>query len=256
MRVQRRINQTHRKRIPRDKVRIALEENGVGAPPAFNAHLDLNGLDLPGTAEVFVEAYHKTTTQRFRFGTIAEPSEPEYKTLDEIDLGGQILFRVKVVANEGRAGRLLASAEQIAPQDIGDDPNRDFLISVKACDLGEQVWDLDLNTDGYTKPVLKINFRVPDALNTVRHNGLFQALILPAIVREVYTFIFWDCELNYSDESWQRMWLDFGQRLSGDPPPESEDPADFRGWLDVVSGYFANMHTLNSRLVFAMTGAD
>ncbi len=254
MKILRRINHTGRKKIDRSHVEIKLHDHGKGKPPSFSAELELKSLGLPDDADVYVEAYQKETTQRFEFGTVKEPKQPEYSVIDEIDLGGTPLFRIKVVDNKACFGRLLASTEQIAPEDLSGDANREFLIKVSHCELGAIPWELDLQSDAASKPNLRLNWNIPDAINQVRTNPTFQSLLLPAVIREVFSFIFWDCEYSVEDDSWQTQWLDFGVQLTGSERP-GEDSTDQREWTDFVVRSFSDQHSLTDRIIETLSGA-
>ena len=256
MRTQRRINQTGRKRIDRSMVRIRLDERGQGKPPSFRAELDLTALKLPSDALVFVEGYHRSTTQRFAFGTVGEFAPPASTELDGIDLGGRTLFRVRVVDSQSRVGRLLAAADQIAPEDADAKDNKDYLIEVQSRDLGSQTWNVELDSSGDVRPVLQLNWRIPDAINQVRGNPYFQGLILPGVIREVYGFVFWDCEGIAGDDTWQRLWLDFGYAVCGEQPPEDPDPAEARAWIETVCEIFSSQHSLCDRIATTISGND
>jgi hypothetical protein len=127
---------------------------------------------------------------------------------------------------------------------------------VTKCDLGETPWDIDLDRDGFVKPTLKLNYRIPDAINQLKHNPIFQALILPAVLREVFMFIFWDCDGTTDEDSWQNDWMEMGHRISGESPPETEEPAAVRNWVDDVLREFSLQHGLSDRLVIEMGGAE
>lgn len=253
MRMKRSINHTGRKKILRDMVQIKLHD---GAPPTFTAALNLDKLSLPDSADVYVEAYYAHSMQRFAFGTVGRAVPSADTSITEVDQGGRTSFRVKVVDNSGHVGRLLASAEKINPEGEGDDPAREHLITVIQRDLGQTPWGLDLSEDGFTKPILKLNFLIPDAINQIRHNPTFQALILPAVVREVFAFIFWDCNGAADDGSWQSAWLDLGRRVTGREPPDTDEPGEIREWVDEMLDGFARNHALNDRLVVEMSGDE
>jgi hypothetical protein len=234
-------------------VNITVKDNGAG-PPSLVAELNLSTLSVPTHADVFIEAYHKATTQRFHWGTVAAPKAPDSTLLDEIDLGGRVLFRVKVVDNSGEVGLILASADQIPPKDEDDGQQKDHLIAVIARDLGELPWDISIASDGATRPALILNSRLPDVINRIQHDPVYQSMLLPAVVRDVYTYIFWDAEGGEGEGSWQQSWLDFGEVLLGHAAPESTDPFACREWLDQLLDVFSNQHQLSSRVIVSLTG--
>ena len=65
----RRLNYTGRRKIPRENIHITLfRNNGVDE---FDAVIRLADLELPDSARLFVEAYHKSDWMRFDYGTLA-----------------------------------------------------------------------------------------------------------------------------------------------------------------------------------------
>jgi hypothetical protein len=234
-------------------ISISVKENRSG-PPSLQAELNLSSLAVPAHAEVFVEAYHKATTQRFRWGTVAAPQAPVSTPLDEIDLGGRLLFRVKVVDNSGKVGLILASADQIPATDEDRGQQRDHLITVISRDLGELPWDINIASEGDTRPALILNNRIPDGINKIRHDPVYQSLLLPAVVREVFTSIFWEDEDGSVAGSWQKAWLDFGEQIVGHPAPDPADSFACREWLDHLLGIFCRQHQLSSRVILSVMG--
>ena len=78
----RKFNYTGRKKIKRSNVSIDLLRDG-NQHRVFNLNLDLDDLELPSNAHVYIEAYHRSGYQRFDFGTVSErkvPSDRSYST--------------------------------------------------------------------------------------------------------------------------------------------------------------------------------
>lgn len=265
MKVQRRINRTGRKRISHGSVEIRLHCTDRKRPPTFTAQLRLDHLHLPEEADVYVEAYHGSSTQRFSFGKVGNLTPSSNTTLDDVDLSGALLFRVKVVTAREHAGRLLAACDAIRPLDPGEEPGRDALLSVKAVALGDRTWELDLHTEPTGSPVLELNYRIPDAIRQIQQNPVFQGLIFPPVIREILGFIFWDCDASegFADDedlgaspSWQRDWLAFGTKLCGTEPPSEDDSTAARHWIDDVVTEFSRSFDLSDRLIAAMEGDE
>lgn len=252
--MKRRINYTGRKRIEHAKTQLELVEQ-PGKPMRFVGHLDLTGLDLPETAHVIVEAYHKESTQRFECGTVGHIQFPDDTTLTEVDVAGSYLFRVKVVDREGNGSKLLATAEKIQPKEPNEpDGSRDFLLKVlHREDTGGIPWKLEMDPDGDVKPILVINTKVTAGQDKMRTSPVFRGLILPAAIREVLNFIFLTRENEDPEEgSWQTKWLSFAAAVTnGDTEVPTSDDPDIPSWInDVVSG-FSTRHALCEKLALA-----
>lgn len=250
MKTSRHINHTGRRKIKRSEVQITLNEHPQ-APPSFDASFRLDTGKLPGDATLFVEAYHKNTSQRFHFGTAGSPIPPEDRTLDQLDLSGPILFRVKVVDNSERIGRLVASADRLRPEEDEEEESRASLMTFKSTDLGDLTWKMSFIPD--SKPVLCINNRIPEAKGQLMNNPLFQGLILPAALRETLLFIFLNiAEEDADEDSWHKAWIDFASFIAPEDKPETDDPFELNDWIDGVVTEFSRRHELCDLLVTRM----
>ena len=96
----RKFNYTGRKKIRRSDVRIDLLRDDDNRR-YFNISLHLADLELPETARVYVEAYHRSGYQRYDFGTAGRLRIPADRTLGGIAASVMPLFRVKVVDRTG-----------------------------------------------------------------------------------------------------------------------------------------------------------
>lgn len=244
-------NYTRRKKIPRSQVSIRL----VGGTPAqFTARLTLEGLDLPGSAKVFIEAYSGRSWTRTFWGTIEEPATPSQATIGEADPAA-VAFRVKVVESvDGSAtGRILAVADHIQPS-LGEDGDRQAILPVERVDLGDAVWRLEFSGD---HPRLQVNSLLPSSLEMVRENPLFFGLVFPEVVRQMLTRLL--IEDRYAgpapeEVGWRSDWYAFGQRHNPHEVPEfSEEEEDRslderRDWIEATVGRFCSLHMVRNRL--------
>ena len=242
----RRFNYTGRKKIRRSAVQLSLIPQGSD-PPAFDARIDLDGLNLPDAARVYVEAYHRATYMRFDFGTVGDIRPPDDRRLTDIDAGASALFRVKVIDESGEHGQILAEADGLSPLDGEQtNANRDPLLPVMTEDLGDAIWKLDFDDD---RPVLVLNKRIEDIHLIARGDHQFFALVYPAVVHRILLQIlqfdgYFDPDGDADD--WRCQWLQFVCRLPGvEPPPKPEtDEADERTrerqmeWIDRATGAF------------------
>ena len=152
----------------------------------FDVELDLSRLDLPTDAQVFIEAFFKTTTERFSWGTVGEPISPDDRQLKRLSQPGLAHFRVKVVeATENGFGKLLALADHIAPEGMqGAEGRRISLFRVNPTDaLTDEVWSLDL--DDPSGPILDLNRGVIGIKERVKEEA-FVALVFPAVMRRIF----------------------------------------------------------------------
>lgn len=251
MQISRHINHTGRRKIKHSEVEVTLVEQDEMAP-AFEIVFKLDKEQLPPDASLFVEAYHRNTSQRFDFGSVSAPVAPIDTTLTEIDLSGPTLFRVKVVDNSEQIGRLIASAERLSPNDEDEEDQRASLLIFKSMpEMGNLTWKLSFNEAN--KPVLCINNRIPEAKHQLMYNPFFKSLVLPAAFREVLMFILWSEEDEPAEGTWHSQWLEFANKIaSEDCPINEEDPDRLMGWINDVVRAFSEAHHLCDHLIKRM----
>ncbi|MBX3472841.1 MAG: hypothetical protein KF754_00460 [Planctomycetes bacterium] len=191
----------------------------------FDAFLDFSDLSLPADGRVFVEAYFQATRKRFSFGLVSKVAPPSMRFLDEFGDPQAVLFRVKVLGQDGRPV-LLADADQLSPQDVADDASRRSLLSFVASDLGETAWRVQLRETNY--PLLHVNKELPDPLNLTQTDPRFHAFVFPAVIRQVLHHVL-VTEKFVSDpdpdpvDRWMNEWVQFGERLTSTQAPEQVD---------------------------------
>jgi len=248
----RRLNFTHRKKIPRRNISIQLMQAGDGHF-SFSADLQLGGLGLPADAWVFVEAYRSNVFMRFPFAEVGELTSSAVYRLDQFPEKVLPLFRVKVVGRGTNEGLILAVADQLVPLKPEEEPGRRIsLLPVEYQDLGQRVWDLDLTS----RPVLILNQRLQRAGEVARTEPSFLALAFPEIFRRILHAILVEEEIDdpFMDlETWQCQWLRFSQMLKGVPdlPNTSAGEAakeDRLDWIRSAVFAFCEMHCATTRL--------
>ena len=231
----RRLNYTGRKKISRSKVTVRLLPARDGLY-AFAAEYDLAGYDFPEDAKVFVEAYNSTSYMRFPFGTVGERRDPQGMTLLEVTPRPLPKFRLKVVDQSERHGLLLGVADKLIPLRPEEElTNRQSLLPVDFCDLGDRIWRLDL-TDW---PVLELNNRVEAIAEVARSGDAFLALVYPEVVRGILhqiVVIEGETDPNADDTEWTTLWLRYVCTLPGTTEPPSGASEDSRSrqeeWIE------------------------
>jgi hypothetical protein len=248
----RRFNYTGRKRIPRSKVSLSL--NVVhGKRLAFDAFVDLDGLLLPTSATIYVEAYRRAYFRRFPCGTISEPRFPKNRVLEGLDPDALVLFRVKVV---DKKGRILAVADRIIPRRTEEEEtDRQSLLPVDFVDLGQSVWRLDLEGD---LPILQLNKRIENIREIARSDTFFLTLVYPEVVRQIlYKIVveedFTDADAD-GEEEWMSGWLKFAIQMLGRkhlPPLGQSEPIkqEKLKWIDDVVNAFCSDNSVLERFV-------
>jgi hypothetical protein len=230
--VKRRINSTGRRRIPHERVSIALLPHEGSSIPRARADVELSDLPFPQSAALVLEAYQRMTTgMRFDCGTIAVPAIPDAFVLEDIDPAAPVLFRFKVVDRDEHPGRLLGAADRLRPN-MDDSPDtRSSLFPIERRELYSEIWKVDMS-DG---PTLLLNYNIPNLTAIIQKDPLIQGLLLPAALRIVLEAIVQDPAVE-DDESdtWKARWLRFCREelKLGDDPSECEDEEAKRSWVD------------------------
>ncbi|CAG1008924.1 hypothetical protein ANRL4_03956 [Anaerolineae bacterium] len=250
----RRYNYTNRVKLPRKVAHIKTFTDESGAQ-AFEAEVNFAGYSLPSGAHVYLEAYYGSAMMRFSVGVIGSSSIFHCRGLLTELQDPQVNFRVKVVDEQQSIGRIVALADRI--QTLNQDTKqvmRIGLLPVKVTALGDQVWKLEIPSDG-TDPVLCVN----ELLDTgdipvtelVRNNPIFLTLVFPHVVRRIFEYLLFDREGDYQEEDpehWGNRWMQYAVKQQGaDLPPDRNEDDEKSEWIEqVVERFCKNNHVKNS----------
>lgn len=255
----RRFNYTGRRSLPRDCVTISVVE---GQPRTFSAQFNLEGLELPPEASIYVEATSGGAlgVMRFPFGTVVNPKAPSETALQDVE-GERIIFNVKVVDEKQEIGRILAVAEDVVRGGGESEEETDShpLLPVSPVDLGDEVWRLNFRTqDG--RPHLEVNKNIEGIKTLIRSDKRVFALVYPSIIRAVLRRVLVDLDYNdpagggdgAGESDWQARWLRWGsfwhpdkvQNPTGGAKDELEAIED---WIDAVAREFCRRHSVRDQ---------
>ena len=230
-------NYTGRKKIHRSKVGIALWRNRNGRR-VFDVRLQLENLDLPPNARVFVEAYHRTAYRRYDLGTVKDLNLGVDLSLAGISKSAIPIFRIKVVDQTTVHGRILASVDKIRPN-IDDHPSAGSrsLLFVEYDDLGSAIWQMDFNGDW---PVLRLNHTMNGIGRSDTLNNRFLSLIVPEALRQILHRIIVEDEHTDPDcdDDWPSLWLKLASTLPGMSAPNRLSKADRQAWIEKAVAAF------------------
>jgi len=252
----RKFNYTNRIKIKRSDLFISIDRSD--RIPRINADLRIEKYNLPIDGVIYIEAYHRTKFERFYFGTVGNFTIPENRNLNSFTIADleDIRFRVKIVDERNAHGCILALAEGISP--ISEDKrnaNRFSLLGVDLEDMGNRIWELDLEKPD--TPWLKINSRLPDPYKLLRNNETFFCMVYPEIVRQILTHILVIIDDEYVLEdfngedcdSWELCWLLFGHKLSGKKWPHKNKEEEVRKWIETCVENFCRSQRIMQRML-------
>ncbi len=172
----RRFNYTGRVKIARNRIDISLLKDNEGK--YFKAKIDLDGLDLPADAKIYIEPNYKGVYQRFYFGTVANFIEPASTRLNELPETEMAYFDVAIVDEQSTIGLLLGKAQGIAVSTDGFPNDRLPLLPVNPADLKNQFWKLSFDSSEDGRPILEINRNIPEVFEMARNDIKFISLVL------------------------------------------------------------------------------
>lgn len=245
-----RINSTGRKKILREFISIRLLPSTDGDVQSFDADINIpKSLGLDHAAKVYVEPYVKSSTMRFSFGTVGEIKKPDSCRLTEIDVGASVLFRVKVVDESKDVGQILASANGIRADGDESGNNRKSLLPIRALDLGEEMWRLEVDRDA--GPELLLNNRIVDVVDRIKVDLVLQATIYPEVVRQIARYILSMNDDIPDDAEWLADWTSWISKTIGREVDEGElgDAESIEGVVGIVVERFSKSRRCVSRLV-------
>ncbi len=252
----RRLNYTGRKRIPRSRITIRLVP-AVDTLYAFTAEFDLSGFKFRNDANVFIEAYNVASYMRFPFGTVAQRRDPKDTRLADITPRPLPKFRLKVVDQSKRHGLLLGVADKLIPLRPEEDlANKQSLLPVNFCDLGDQVWRLELS-DSW--PELQLNKYIDGIGEVARSGESFLGLVYPEIVRRILRQVVIEEDQTdpyFDDDEWTSLWLRYVCSLPGvnEPPSGASEEARARriDWIEDTVQAFCRTRQARQRFAAAI----
>jgi hypothetical protein len=234
----RKLNFTERARMPRSNVRVTLRRDAAGTL-VFDPRLSFEGVAVPPSTRVFVEAYYRTSFMRFDCGSVENFAPPDDRRLTDIESTSLVRFRVKLVDSDEH--RVVAVADDIVvSEEKPDVAGRVPLLPVSFTEsLGEQAWRIIFEPNG---PVLELNTRIDHIKEIAKADPTFFALVYPAAIRAVLTQILLVESHSAHDEGdeWWNNWLRWAARFSS-PLPDDNDDAPL--WIEDVVEAFCNQQT-------------
>lgn len=244
----RKFNYTGRMRIPQKLVRIQKLTNGQ--TNYFTATLALENLGFPDHACIYIEAYLASNFVRFAFGTVGRSVTPSDSSLDELPGTDDISFRLKIVDESDKVGRIIAQADNLRATNETGSGQKQSILPVKYANLKHQVWKVEFDQD-FPGPVLIFNNEdnFPGIRTRMRSDPNFFALIYPAAIRFVLSRMKEDDRFEKSADEWSSRWIQFTEDVLGvAPTPTSKDSPEVDNWIDEVINSFCMKYRVLNRL--------
>ena len=149
------------------------------------------------------------------------------------------------VDERGKHGLILASGESFRANGVRDDKEaRESLLTVITRDLGQVTWRVDFEPE--FPPQLCLNNAIPSAIERIRSDPEFQALVLPAALRQILIWYLWN-DPDENDAEWNK-WLAFA-KMFGEEIPRTNDQTELLNWVDELIMNFSTRFEMCDRLV-------
>ena len=203
--------------------------------------------NLADEAKIYVEPYYKYSFMRFDFGTVKNVKRPNDTTLSEIPREDNIQFRVKIVDESEKRGRILAHATNLKPKSE-DEKEKDSILPINFVDLDQELWKVSFTDD---RPFLEINSKIRDAKEFVKNSPTVHSVILPSALRIVLSRIIND-ETDHDEygDLWQNKWIRFVKNnlfVKDKIPVKGDEEIEKDNWLDEVVSVFTRKFHLFDR---------
>ena len=245
--MKRTFNYTGRHKIERSQIRIIVRKTTDSWD--FDAYFDMGKLKLfPDTALIWLEAYRGNLWMQWPWGSVAAPSIPTVRRLEEFDVPDGVQFRLRVTQPPGlQHNKLLGEADHIKYVKSGEDSDKRQPLLIPVPDeLGDRLWKVDFNGD---MPTLLINRNAKPSYIDVARKAQFVSLVYPEAMRIILgeALLGEDAWSEDDDEmdSWRSKWVFFAKHLGGPNIVPGLDQCEERqSWIDDVVQLFAKKSNL------------
>lgn len=245
----RKLNYTHRQKIPKENVQISLK--GEGDEIYFDASLIKDGLKFPDDARVYVEPNYGPDFLRFDFGLFKDIQQPSDTNITELKkLSDKIFFRIKIVDETKEDGLLLGIANIYNLSDDTDPKGKESILFVNAVKMEtNEIWRINFNSqDGI--PILEINNAIEGIREIAKSDPWFIGLVYPSATRQVFEHIAFDLkDFDSEGENWNSKWIQFSQSVLGvtNVPDNNDDEQECEDWIsNVVKAFCIRNKTLEN----------
>jgi hypothetical protein len=252
----RKYNYTGRGKINKNRIQISIIDDKPYK--SFNASFDLKDLGLSDQAKIYIEPYYKSSFMRFYFGTISKEKKPDNTSLIDIPSTDIIKFRIKVVDETNKVGRILRIADKIKPKKPGDEGNRMSILPIDwSKDLDQQIFRVTFPANDF--PILEINGRIENRKELLKNDPIFRSLIFPSVIKDIAVKIAITAasdEFEEGDNSWQSTWLIFIKQVlhvNTEIKFDNDDDEDsINEWVEDVVTAFCRINKFRSKFEQAL----
>jgi hypothetical protein len=252
-------NPTGIREIPKSNVGLRIDRNAKGEIDRLTLEsLDLSDIPLDAAARIAVIGKARDTERIFDAGTVENRKPIISEPLLGIDKAHP--FHVRILVYDDTDKRILASCERLNPYEA-EEGSLQSLLPVEPMSLGEQLWRL--SAESGERPVLQVSNDIDAGmLERIRHDQIFQALILPEAIRRSLEHLLRHPSEDDDEDTWQNRWRRYLSGLGIDLPSESgdeeesddEDASERAVWVNAAVDRIANHLKLKTKALGALYG--
>jgi hypothetical protein len=234
--MKRTFNYTGRQRVTKDEIDMSPIPEGRGVYITLN----LGERELPSRSKVYFHAKSGLEFERFGPYSLSDLARPTKLDLGRFQKPDRVDFSVKV--SDPHDGKLLASGKNLHKL-AGFESS---LLPMKAVEI-ESAWRLRFDDDDDEGPIL-VYKDSPNMEKFIRNREVFQALLMPEVLRQILTVIAGNRSRNRGMESWEENWMKFATGLIGRGDVHNLGAEEVTEWIDDVVGEFCVKHGLAAAL--------
>jgi hypothetical protein len=137
--------------------------------------------------------------------------------------------------------------DKIRPQSLDNEPtNGQSLLFVEFDDLGNVIWDLDLDGDW---PTLRLNTNAEEISLVASSDNRFLSLVYPEVVKQILKRVLVQDEHTDPDcdDDWSSLWLKLASSLPGMDYPPQTGKAEQERWIEKAVEAFGANYTMLAR---------
>jgi hypothetical protein len=249
----RKFNYTGRKKIYRSDFILSILAGENTKNIYFDLDINKSMTDLFNpNSNLVLEAYYRSIHMRFEYGTIGDIKPPPQKYLTAFKDPELILFRIKVINQNGMIEGL---ADRVKPDREDDESYQESILNVANRDLNGAIWKMVFSDDDIN-PLLEIDVDIDKT--HLNHNVELKASILPHAFRQILTEIIFfsnddfDFTTDGLDNDWRaRWWLfceDLDRNLTIEEIEEMEE-VDKKEWIEETVACFSRKMGFKNELL-------
>jgi hypothetical protein len=205
--------------------------------------------DFPSDAKISLRLQENKRIEVLEFGTVANPKPTQ------VSLAGFAAptCQLRITAVDGsRRSLLLGSTDgwTVRGGEEEEEEGQKSILLFQPAETKPQSWKLDIRDSDH--PIVYVDKRIPDARTWAKADPIFQAAVLPAVIRQIFEYIL--CLQGAKDIEWIQQWLRWADAvMPGSLPPLNGAMKERTEYIDALLDSFCFNHELADKLLRSFT---